>query len=236
MNNASHQARGKASQVLLDLYATASQEACLNGLFSEDGAQRSAAATYLELRKDHVETLCVQLQKESCLYTRIAICHRLAQGDVHTARILCRYLGTVGHNQHKTLPKAVSKKKSYPLPRDLIARTLGKMHPDILPALLEVLKSGEKETIKEALDAFGFLLYYHQELPTIQYLPVITALCQRWQTDAVLLWKCMMVLSAIPAKDTIIFLKKYENETSLIGTEARKSLAHIHDLMERKKC
>ena len=40
---------------------------------------------------------------------------------------MVEYLGQIGNNQHKVLPTNGFNKKSYPLPRDIIARTLAHM-------------------------------------------------------------------------------------------------------------
>ena len=54
---------------------------------------------------------------------------------------MVEYLGQIGNNQHTVLPTNGFNKKSYPLPRDIIARTLAHMKEDILPVLMDVLKT-----------------------------------------------------------------------------------------------
>lgn len=69
----------------------------------------------------------------------LKICNTLEKGNLKTAEQMIPYLGRIGHNQHLCLLNKVLKKSSYPLPRDIIARSLGKMDGTILPALLKVL-------------------------------------------------------------------------------------------------
>lgn len=72
------------------------------------------------------------------------------------------YLGKIGNNQHKVLPSNGFNKNNYPLPRDIIARTLAHMNEVILPELLDVLKSNNILAIREVIDAIGFICFYHK--------------------------------------------------------------------------
>lgn len=56
------------------------------------------------------DELLQQLEKEKCLYTRIAICETLEAGDQRTAEKMALYLGRIGTNQYKTVPETVSAK------------------------------------------------------------------------------------------------------------------------------
>ena len=105
-----------------------------------------------------IDELLKQLCVEKCLYTKISICESLEKSDndcITTARKMTAYLGKIGNNQHKILPEKVSKKKSFPLPRDIIARSLGKMDITIYPVLLELIHSRDVCKISEVLDAIG---------------------------------------------------------------------------------
>ena len=65
------------------------------------------------------------------------------------------YLAKIGKNQYKELPSEPSRKKSYPLPRDIIARTLAKMDTSIMPFLMKVLKEDDLSKISEVIDAIN---------------------------------------------------------------------------------
>ena len=70
--------------------------------------QQSACKKDVEQAADE---LLQQLEKEKCLYTRIAICETLEAGDQRTAEKMALYLGRIGTNQYKTVPETVSAKK-----------------------------------------------------------------------------------------------------------------------------
>ena len=176
----------------------------------------------MEFVKLLLDRLCI----EKSLYTKIEICNCLAQGTEKTAGLMTGYLGKIGRNQHKVLPENVSKKKSYPLPRDIIARTLGKMSPEIITVLSEVLKSGTEEEILEVLDAIGFLTFYHRELATQQNIENIIDVIKKYHQNKVIVWKSVLCLSAFPLEVSIDVLEKIREQygESVIGKEAERSL------------
>lgn len=181
-----------------------------------------------------VSLLLDHLMNEKALYTRLEICNVLEQGDCEVARQMTRYLGRIGHNQHKELPSEVSKKKSYPLPRDLIARTLGNMSPSILPELLDVLTKKDEEKISECVDAIGFLVFYQKELATLEHAEYIYQCMVNYKDNQIIYWKCIECLSAFPYKKTIDLLESIIKNTasaSLLHKEAERSLALIERRM-----
>lgn len=169
-----------------------------------------------------LDRLCI----EKSLYTKIEICNCLVQGTEKTAGQMTGYLGKIGRNQHKVLPEKVSKKKSYPLPRDIIARTMGKMSPGIITVLLEVLKSGTEEEISEVLDAIGFLTFYHRELATQKNVISIIDVMKQYHQNKIIVWKSVLCLSAFPLEVSIDILEEIrkQHEKSVIGKEAERSL------------
>ena len=157
--------RGKASKEEIAACAGLSAEELAKELHNPDPCRRTAAAYCLHPEtKGAAELLLEQLCRETCLYTRIAVCESLEKGSKATAEKMIPYLGRVGKNQHRSLPDKVSAKKSYPLPRDLIARTLAGMDIAVFPLLLDVLDTGDTWKISEALDAVGFMAFYHPSL------------------------------------------------------------------------
>ena len=197
-------------------------------LHSQEASKRTAAAIALAAYGDDtVNELLAQLIIERCLYTKIAICETLQCGNKETAITMTRYLGEIGNNQHQTLPKSVSAKKSYPLPRDIIARTLAKMDTHIFPVLCAVLETKEKKKIREVLDAIGFMTLYHQDLATQHNAEKIISVIDTYQEDAVIVWKAIMCLSAFPLPDCMQILQTYAKRKDICGEEARRSLMII---------
>lgn len=179
----------------------------------------------LEFVKIILERLCV----EKCLYTKIEICTALEKGCVETAKQMIKYLGFIGKNQHLCLPNRVSKKNSYPLPRDIIARSLGRMDYTILPVLLEVLNSNEEGKISEVIDAIGFMLYYNQDYNNEDSFQAIINTMNHYSENNIIVWKCVSCLSSFWTQDSIDVLNGVldRNVNDMIKDEARRSLRII---------
>lgn len=223
--NADLKKRGMASQQEIAAMSNASFEKLLETLHSEDACARSAAAINLKPAVDEAANgLLTQLSKEKCLYTRIAICESLETGGLETAEKMASYLGTIGTNQHKKPPEKVSAKKSFPLPRDIIARAMGKMDPTVFPVIGKLLKGKDTPKISEALDAAGYMVFYHPALATRENASYIIALTKRYADNPLILWKCMLCLSAFPSAESKAVLRKYAEQECILGMEAKRSL------------
>lgn len=210
-----------------------SQSELLALLKQEQAVLRTMAAQHLAAKDDHVTSaLLEQLATEDCLYTRIAITDCLKKGNAATAKIMCTYLGKIGKNQYHKLPNKVSAKKSYPLPRDIIARTLGKMDVSILSVLFDVLRQEQVRQIREVLDAIGFLVFYHEELAQEVYLEEILQVMITYPQDEIIIWKALVCLSAFPLPKGIEILEQYQQMPGILGKEAMRSLK----LVKQKGC
>lgn len=202
-----------------------SKEELIEILHNGIPSKRSAAAIRLAAAADDVtDELLLQLSKEKALYTRIAICESLQGGNIETARKLIKYLGVIGSNQYKSPPNKVSAKKSYPLPRDIIARSLGKMNIEVFPKLMEVLKSNDLSKICEILDAIGYMVFYNPILATSENCNNIIFLALQHKTNPIILWKAILSLSAFPCKESKEFLLSFAEDKSILGMEASRSL------------
>lgn len=193
--------------------------------------KRTIAAKNLStLDNQVVDELLNQLAKEKCLYTKIAICETLELGDLSTATKMIKYLGVIGKNQYIELPDKVSAKKSYPLPRDIIARSLGKMDSSVFPALCNVLMTQDTIKIREVLDAIGFMVFYHRELSSEENQHIIYSTMKKFHNDDIILWKCILCLSAFPSEETKNILEEYNKPNNILPTdhifvkEAKRSL------------
>lgn len=83
---------------------------------------------------------------------------------------LIALLGKIGTNQEKTLPSKCFAKKSFPLARDLAARTLVKIGTPAIPYLMTKLTTGTPFEIQQALDAIGGIVSRtsdHRPLPVL---------------------------------------------------------------------
>lgn len=181
------------------------------GLVNSNSAiERSVAVRLLSSKTSDDDVLTLTLLNRLCieksLYTKLELCTALEKGDITTARQMIEYLGVIGTNQHKTLPNHVSKKISYPLPRDIIARSLGRMDICVFPALLEVLHSKDVMKLLEVIDAIGFMVFYHQELSSIQNLKYMTDLIDLYSSNEMIVWKATICLSAFTLNESINYL------------------------------
>ena len=71
-----------------------------------------------------VDKLCHQLAIEKKLYTKIALCETLAECAELSIEPLIGLLGRIGKNQETQIPEIGFYKVSYPLQRDIAARTI----------------------------------------------------------------------------------------------------------------
>lgn len=114
------------------------------------------------------------------------------------------------------MPEAVSLKKSYPLPRDIIARSLGKMSIYIFPALIDILKTEDVEKISEVLDAIGFMVFYNSELATLNNATIIYTIITKYEENPLIIWKCILCLSAFPLEESRIILTNIKEKNQVI--------------------
>lgn len=208
-----------------------STETLLSFLYSNSASNRSLAVRLLSERGANKENELTPvflglLQHEKALYTKIELCRVLEQGDKDTALSMVDYLGRIGNNQYRGLPELVSKKKSYPLPRDIVARTLGNMNASILPVLLNVIKGGDHIKIREAIDAVGFMCFYNDIEDEKDVVRALATCFYQYATDEVIRWKMAICLSAFKSKGCFNeIMSLYLNETNdLIRQEVKRSL------------
>lgn len=168
--------------------------------------------------------LILQLYAEHHLYTRITICDVLSKGNDELASLLIPHLGMIGHNQHQIIGKT-SNKKSYPIARDIIARTLCnmKLSTSVLLSLFNI----KLLSLREAIDVIGYQLFYHPEIDVEPFFNKLSIILQNTNDD-VLTWKCLTCLSAISLPKSIQLLYNYENSEQF-QKEAKRSLNLIKE-------
>jgi len=187
--------RGQADPGAAQAVRSLGDAALIRQLDDADPQQRSAAAQELGRRTclQAVEPLCARLCRETALYARLSICAALEGIGLPAVPALAARLGRIGRNQHERLPTAGFYKKSYPLPRDLAARTLGRIGPPAAPALEAVLHGGERRAVCEALDACGWIAAHH---PGAVALDALLAVVRQSPGDELIAWKTLRALQA----------------------------------------
>lgn len=221
--------RGFATEEDIRKIGQESQLELLKLIHSDNQVIRTSAVYNLYiLNSENVKELLKQLLIEKCLYTKIAICERLEKGDSATTKQMIVYLGEIGNNQHKKLPDRVSAKKSFPLPRDIIARSLEKMDLNIFPVIIEVLHSEEIKQISEVLDAIGFMVFYNSKLASEKNANEIYEIIEKYKNNDLIVWKSIIYLSAFPLPKTLELLESFVNDENILGEEARRSIRIIN--------
>lgn len=191
-------------------------------LTSKKANERTIAVRLLARRlpiDDLAQLLLDLLAKESSLYTKIEIGKALEMGTSKTCQMMGSYLGTIGSNQYQEIPAKVSKKISYPLPRDIVARIMGRMTTNNIDTMIAVLNSNEISKISEVLDAIGFLVFYHPELSTYQNFQQIKKIATKYLNNKLILWKCITCFSAFPLEESeqfLTLLKTTENHLTIL--------------------
>lgn len=177
-----------------EAYCFLTPEALLSLLESKLPTERTIAARLLAQWTDEraVAPLCKALLAEQKLYTKIEICNALAGFGSAAVESLIPLLGRIGNNQHQTIPNNGFNKKSFPLPRDLVARVLIRMGPVAVPALVKVLESGAASLVSEAIDALGYLGFYDS---SINVFPHLQRCYQRYQHQPLMVWKIVRAMS-----------------------------------------
>ena len=143
------------------------------------------------------------LKTEKKLYSKIEICNTLVSFGHTSAKPLIEQLGKIGNNQHKTVPQEKFRKKSYPLPRDIAARTLANIGTVVLPDLLKTLSTRSVSQLSEAIDAIGHICFYNYQNGIFEHL---FQCFERNQEHELIRWKLVRAMSAFPESE--IFLKK----------------------------
>lgn len=229
-------ARGYADASLTDKMKSLPMETLYEKIAAASPAERTAAIRLLFIsltdsteKERFLDTLLTLLPGEKKLYTKIEICAALENGGCTAAEKMAPYLGKIGNNQHKNVPAAVSRKKSYPLPRDIIARSMARMYPAASETLRSVIQTGEHGALSEALDAFGSMVFYHTELCTDDNCARICKTMEKNKADELIIWKCTMCLSAFPLRQSSAVLQKlyHAHPHPVIRAEAARSLQLI---------
>jgi hypothetical protein len=210
------------------IYAESSNDELIDLLKSRIAIERTIGARLLGSRGDvSIEYLLIAIKTEEKLYPRLEICRSLAQIGEPSIDGLIQLLGVIGNNQHQTPSDEPFLKESYPLPRDLAARTLISIGQPALPVLCGVLNEDHPAKISEAIDAIGFIC---SKGGADQYLKTLMTCYNRFKNNDLLRWKLIRAMSSFP--ESLIFLEKHlsvENNPA-IQQEIKRSIRIINKI------
>ncbi|GAA4657263.1 HEAT repeat domain-containing protein [Arthrobacter cryoconiti] len=225
-------ARGFLSEEDLARFRSQPAKNLMRLLESDDAVERTAAVRILALTPGADESLqrlfVERLSRETKLYTKIELCAALQTGGATSARLLLPLLGKIGNNQHKRPSREAFKKSSYPLPRDIVARILGRMDPHVLPTLLACIRDGAREEVVEVIDAVGFMCSYASVAPAQKITALHTLIdCFRSNVnDELTRWKIARALESFNHPESLALLTEITNDSPVleIRQEAQRSL------------
>ncbi|MCK5475269.1 MAG: HEAT repeat domain-containing protein [Candidatus Pacebacteria bacterium] len=197
--------RGFTTEIEDSLFTNRSDSELIFLLRSNNSKERTSSAKTLGQRRSQkaIVALCEQLKNEKALYSKIAISEALGNIGKPAVKELIKYLGAIGSNQHKALPKKKFNKKSYPLSRDIIARTICKIGNGALVDLNNILENGTKKQTSEAIDAVGSISFYCEDKSSFKSLE---RSLQEYKRDEIIQWKIIRALSAFPNKKSEMIL------------------------------
>lgn len=220
--------RGQITGQIEEQFQALTNTELIHLLADADPGNRTAAARLLGERKaeEAVPYLCSQLTKETALYSRIAISESLAAIGLTALPGLINLLGKVGQNQHQTLPERGFYKKSYPLPRDLAARTIIKIGESTLPLLERVMLTGDRDGRLEAIDAIGHIAFYTKATRSEA---VLRSVYEAYQSDLVMRWKIIRAFQSFPTENVRQILLETIRHADLpeLRWEAVRSLGQL---------
>jgi hypothetical protein len=164
-------------------------------LKSEIPKDRTLGAKLLVNHKDEntVDILVRALEFETKLYPKIEICNTLVLIGELSVKPLIDVLGKIGSNQHKSIPEKVFAKDSYPLPRDIAARTLIRFGKNALEELIAILDNGNINQISEAIDAIGYICFYEKSPEIFEKLK---SCFLKYSNTELIQWKIVRSMSA----------------------------------------
>ena len=173
----------------------------------------------LGYRSEYVKALLELLCHETALYTRLEIERFLEKGNRSTFDLMVPFLGKAFSYEHEIF---VSKKTSYPLPRDLIARIMGKM-PITTDVLFDAYHQIPYESQLPMIDAIGYHMYYH---PTTRYFTFIKRQILMHPMDYIFINGWIVALSGIKTKENEVFLKQllHKYQGTLLEEQIERSL------------
>lgn len=234
-NRINREKRGQISPEDLEPYLNSSSDSLIKLLNDDHPQKRTISATMLGRKRSEnaVMPLTSALKIEKSLYSRIAISKALSEIGKLSIAPLIELLGKIGNNQETKLPLKYFNKRSYPLSRDMAARTLVNIGKPATPQLIEILKTENTFKVQQAIDAVGGIAAKTGDKRGLQ--PLINLLqISLNQNDRVTIWKIVRALGGFQncedAVDPLLSIIKTlrENEEDFpIVWESVRSLGQI---------
>ncbi len=224
---AQREARGYATERAVNGCRHASTEDIHALLRHSDAVQRTIAAVLIGERKDDdaLPMLCAALQTETKLYTKLALCRAIGQFGAAALPLLLPLLGRIGGNQHTAVRAIDLKKRSFPLPRDIVSRIIIRIGPAALPSLEFIVEHGSREQMLEAIDAIGHIAFTRSNYRSEAVLMRLYAS----SADDMTRWKVIRAFQSFVSADVESVLRAVlaAGGNEILEAEARRSLDRL---------
>jgi HEAT repeat protein len=189
---------------------------------------RTAAVRSLgySLHSENIPLVVGLLVKEYALYTKIEICALLTTYGTDSLPYLLPLIGKISKNQHKKPSLVDLKKRSSPLPRDLVARVIIRIGPQAFPDLEKILSNGDDHQIYEVIDTIGHIAFNYHDMRCEEYL---FKLLKSKRENEIIQWKIIRAFRAFPSSAVAGLLSEIVNacDNAVLVEEAKRSLFQI---------
>lgn len=220
--------RGQVSAIEISQNGNLSDESVLMLLQSSNPQERTIGAAIIGDRKlaSVTSLLCEALRVETHLYPRIAMSEALGKMGIHAVIPLINLLGKIGNNQETCLPIKYFNKKSYPLPRDIAARTLTKIGIEAIPGLTNRIVSSDGFETQQAIDALGSIA---SKLNDSSPLEAILLALKKYSANEMTTWKIVRALSGFKFAEAVypLLLIAENHPEAAVRWEAIRSIGQI---------
>ncbi len=172
-----------------------------------------------------INILIKALKVEEKLYSKIEICNTLASFGELVISPLIKCLEEIGNNQHKKVPLKEFLKDSYPLPRDIVSRTLIRVKGNnVISKLLKELNTKNKRALSEVIDTIGYINFYSEKYNIFEPLKYCF---QKNNNEDLIKWKIIRAFSGVD--ESFIFLNEISAKSNSLrlNKEIERSLRLI---------
>ncbi len=218
--------RGWLSKEIPVGYLTISFDQKVALLNAESASKRTLGARLLIANKtsDSVNVLLSALEIEQKLYPKIEICNTLAGLGEISIKPLLTYVAKIGTNQHAIVPQKLFLKDSYPLPRDIVSRTLIRIGGIAIPELLKGLEVANQQALSELIDAIGYINFYAKSTGVFESL---NACYFANLNNDLLKWKIIRAMSGVSESRLFLGIQYDELKDDRLKKEIERSVRLI---------
>jgi hypothetical protein len=178
----------------------------------------------------YLPLFCETLRTEKKLYTKMELCAALENYGEKSIPYLMPLLGTIGNNRHNKIDIIDLRKKSYPLPRDIVARILIRIGTRVFPELKKILVENEnKIQIPNAIDVVGHITWNYKDYSLEN---VLKECWKKNNGNKFIEWKIIRAFQSFNSIEIISILENVikTHKNKIIVEEAKRSMNRIKSI------